>query len=339
MSFANTTGHSEWSVNSGKTYISTDNFAGAFYTYTVTTDSNLATIGTLTTVATAVGDLTSSRFGRGHHLVLNGRKLTPGANPMNAITRNTTQANNPFIYGSTPGSTTVALSPSGASATSQSSSSNPPTFAPKFMVGVADVQTGLNGFIDPTNVLFALYDKNRPVSDYLVDMSAGLTAANAREVVSSGQSDRVNTTSVALGSVAFNSGSISIGNASSGSITLSSVTGNNTFTTTINSSIVTPTSIIMLTPINNSLRTTQTYTKVVVLDNNNSQPNYYLTFPVPVTASYCVGTVTTGSFQIVIDLTSVTGFNVAGAPGYNGSGGLTGTTGAITPAFNFLIVN
>jgi hypothetical protein len=116
---------------------------------------------------------------------------------------------------------------------------------------------------------------------------------------------------------------------------LSNATGTYYFT----SSIVTPTSIIMLTPVGNSLKTIQTYTKVVVLDNGGGQPNYYLTFPVPVTASYDVNNVATGSFRIDVDVSSVTGFNVAGAGGYNGSGGSTGTTASITPIFNFLIVN
>jgi hypothetical protein len=244
MSFANTTAHSEWSANSGKTYISTENFSGAFYTYTVATDSNLATIGTLTTVANA-GNASSILFGRGHHLVLNGRKLTPGANPMNAITRNTTSTNNPFVFGSTPGQTTVTLSPSGASATTQTSASS--TYAPKFMVGVMDVQTGLNGFIDPTNVIFALYDKNRPVSDYLVDMSAGLTAANARDLVSSGQSDRVNTTGIVLPSTG-NGGTVNAGNASAGVANMDSANNGGESSLNVDSSIVTPSSIVMLTP-------------------------------------------------------------------------------------------
>jgi hypothetical protein len=304
MSFANTTGHSEWSVNSGKTYISTDNFAGAFYTYTVTTDSNLATIGTLTTVATAVGDLTSSRFGRGHHLVLNGRKLTPGANPMNAITVAVTSStnsaalttNNPFVFGSRPGGATVALSPSGASATAQTSSSS--TYAPKFLVGVMDVQTGLKGFIDPTNVLFALYDKNRPVSDYLVDMAAGLTAANAREMVSSGQSDRVNTTSVALGSVSY-AATPSIGGASSGSVTITNLNNNGTYNLVISSSIVTPNSIVILTPTSNM--------SIAVNGGNTALVTYYVT-------------ANQGSFTITV---------------YN----TVGTNLFANPAFNFLIVN
>jgi len=308
MSFANTTAHSEWSVNSGKTYISTENFAGAFYTYTVTTDSNLATIGTLTTVATAVGDLTSTRFGRGHHLVLNGRKLTPGVNPMNAITVAVTSSiistaatgNNPFVFGSRPGGATVALSPSGVSANTQTSSSSPPSYAPKFMVGVMDIQTGLNGFIDPTNVLFALYDKNRPVSDYLVDMAAGLTAANARELVSSGQSDRLNTTAVALGNTAYNA-TPNIGGASSGSVTMTGTTGNNNFTYSlvISCSIVKPTSIVILTPTSNFYS----------VENGG----YYTA------TSYWV-TVAQGSFTINIRV-----YSSANLP--------------TEPAFNFLIIN
>jgi hypothetical protein len=162
---------------------------------------------------------------------------------MNAITRNTTATNNPFVYGSTPGQVTVPLSPSGASATTLTGSS----FAPKFMVGVMDVQTGLNGFIDPTNVIFALYDKNRPVSDYLVDMSAGLTAANARDLVSSGQSDRVNTTGIVLPSTG-NGGTVNAGNASAGVANMDSANNGGESSLNVDSSIVTPSSIVMLTP-------------------------------------------------------------------------------------------
>jgi hypothetical protein len=359
MSFANTTGHSEWSVNSGKTYITTGNFAGAFYTYTVTTDSALATIGTLTTVATA-GNASSSLFGRGHHLVLNGRKLTPGANPMNAITGAATATNNPFVFGSSPGAATVVLSPSGLSANTQSGPSGS-RFAPKFLVGVADIQTGLNGFIDPTNVLFALYDKNRPVSDYLVDMSAGLTAANARVTVSSGQSDRINTTSVVLANIANNNagagmvtdltnvgGNIGpLGGASSGKVTMQAL-GSGTGTYYFSSSIVTPNTIINLTPLFD-LKVTQTVnipsvnvpalglnSSAVNVNGNDSRGdsiNINSSTPVisgtaqtaaqnitiPLTVGYHITNVDTGSFRIVVDT--------------------DGANTSVTPSFYFLIIN
>jgi hypothetical protein len=168
---------------------------------------------------------------------------------MNAITRNTTPANNPFIYGSTPGQVTVPLSPSGVSAATLTGSS----FAPKFMVGVMDIQTGLNGFIDPTNVVFALYDKNRPVADYLIDMAAGLTAANARELVSSGQSDRLNTTSIVLPT----GGPYAAGGASSGTAVLTAAAGG-LVSQIVTSSIVTPSSIIILTPVSGVTGSTAT---------------------------------------------------------------------------------
>ena len=241
MSFANTTGHSEWSANSGKTYVTTGNFSGVFYTYTVSTNASLQRVGALTTVATAA-NASTTLFAGGHHLVLNGRKLTPGVNPMTSITGNTTSTNNPYVFGSTPGQPTVVLSPSGAGANTQTSSTS--TYAPKFMVGVADIQTGLNGFIDPTNVIFALYDKNRPVTDYLVDMAAGLSEANARVTVSSGQSDRIN----AKSSVVATGATYAVGGSTCGTIVLPAATAG-AVSQAVTSSIVNPNSIILLTPV------------------------------------------------------------------------------------------
>lgn len=248
MSFANTTAHSEWSANSGKTYVTTGNFAGAFYTYTASTNASLQTVGALTTVATAANGSTSL-FGGGHHLVLNGRKLTPGVNPMNSITGNTTTGltYNPFVYGSTPGAATVTLSPSGAGANTTTSVANS-TFAPKFMVGVADIQTGLNGFIDPTNVLFAQYDKNRPVTDYLADVATGLSVANASVTVSSGQSDRINAKSIVVATAAAGSATYAVGGSSTGTVVLPPAVAG-VIEQAVTSSIVTPNSIIILTPV------------------------------------------------------------------------------------------
>jgi hypothetical protein len=121
------------------------------------------------------------------------------------------------------------------------------------MVGVMDIQTGLNGFIDPTNVVFALYDKNRPVADYLIDMAAGLTAANARELVSSGQSDRLNTTSIVLPT----GGPYAAGGASSGTAVLTAAAGG-LVSQIVTSSIVTPSSIIILTPVSGVTGSTAT---------------------------------------------------------------------------------
>jgi len=303
MSFANTTSKSEWSVNPEKAYISTDNFAGAFYTYTVSTSGSQETIGTLTTVATSANAnvaSASSLFARGHHLLLNGRKLIPGVNPMNAITRSATSTNNPFISGSSPGATTVTLSPSGASATTTTSASS--TFAPKFMVGVMDIQTGLNGFIDPTNALFVLYDKNRPVSHYLTDMAAGLTAANARALVNSGQNASSKGTSIAIGPLPTGTGNAAtpLGAATFGSITMttfqpSGTTGTTNSTYTFTSTAITSTTVVILT-LTASLKT----------PINNSTTQFYVI-------------VAPGQFTITIEN--------------------SGTAQNITPGFNFLILN
>ena len=336
MSFANTTAHSEWSVNSGKTYVTTGNFSSAFFTYTTSQNASRETIGELTTVATAANGSTSL-FGRNHHLVLNGRKLTPGVNPMNSITGNTTTGltYNPFVYGSTPGAATVTLSPSGAGANTTTSVANS-TFAPKFMVGVADIQTGLNGFIDPTNPLFALYDKNRPVADYLVDMATGLSVANASVTVSSGQTDRINTESVVLANIANNNTGTAtvtnllsvganigpLGGSSCGKVTMQAI-GSGTGTYYFSSSIITPNSIINLTPLFD-LKGTQTVsllgsslTVTGGAGGTVSVPPQDIT--VPLTIAYYVTNVAVGSFQIVID-----------------TAGLVGT---VTPSFNFLIIN
>lgn len=320
MSFANTTAHSEWSANSGKTYVSTGNFGGAFYTYTASTNASLQTVGALTTVATAANGSTSL-FGGGHHLVLNGRKLTPGVNPMNSITGNTTTGltYNPFVYGSTPGAATVTLSPSGAGANTNTSVTNS-TFAPKFMVGVADIQTGLNGFIDPTNVLFALYDKNRPVTDYLVDMATGLSEANARVTVSSGQSDRINAKSIVVGGT-----TPSIGGSSTGQIRIFGTT--TTPSLVVSSSIVTPSSIILLTPTNVSPTVTVVAsiligtTTLTVTSVTTGTILLGMTLPLAFTSN------TVNALQILSQLTGTTGgvgtYLVSIAATAAGSGNLT----------------
>lgn len=234
--FANTTSRSEWAVNAGKAYISTDVFNNEFYTYTVTQNSSFQTIGTLTLVSSS-----ATACPGGRQLVLNGRKLTPGANPMNFITGAATIGNNPFVYGSSFGQSLVALT-----ATGNSASTGGGPFVPRFMLGVADVVSGLNGFIDPTNVLFAQYDKNRPVTDYIVDMTTGMSVDNAVRLSASGQSDRVNTKSSLMASPAS---TVNIGGSSAGQLLLPSVISGATSQITVTSSIITPatTPVILLT--------------------------------------------------------------------------------------------
>jgi hypothetical protein len=226
--FANTTSRSEWAVNAGKAYISTDAFNNEFYTYTVSTNSSFQKIGTLTLVSSL-----ATACPGGRQLVLNGRKLTPGANPMNFITGASSIGNNPFVYGSSFGQSLVALTATGP-------------FMPRFMVGVADVVSGLNGFIDPTNVLFAQYDKNRPVTDYIVDMNTGISVDTAVRLSGSGQSDRINTKS-SLMTVAAST--VNVGASSAGQLLLPSAATGATSQITVTSSVITPatTPVILLT--------------------------------------------------------------------------------------------
>jgi hypothetical protein len=51
--------------------------------------------------------------------------------------------------------------------------------AKKFMLGVYDPVSMLNGYIDTTSPTFAVYDKNRPASDYLLNATAATSEATA----------------------------------------------------------------------------------------------------------------------------------------------------------------
>ena len=312
MSIRASTTRSEWSANAGKSYVTTGNFSGAFYTYTTSLDSSYQPSGTLTTVATpANATAPTTPFATGHQLVLTGRKLTPGVNPMNFITGNSTATNNPYVSGSTPGQALVSLSPSGVGATTATTTSSPPAYAPKFMVSVTDVHTGLNGFIDPSNPLFVLYDSNRPISDYLSDMATGLTNEKAEASMPSGQGalggggGAQASSPIVLGPLALNS-TTPIGDATSGSVTMTPFKGISaphgvTATYTFTSSSIKSTSIVILTPISN-----------MVVVSLNLLVGYFVT-------------VTTGQFTISINGSGVTTF-----------GGPDDNTNA---AFNFLILN
>jgi len=213
MSFANTTANSEWSVNSGKAYISTGPFKTAFYSYNAAQNASLVTVGTLSLITNTDLQCPSGRI-----LALNGRKLTPGVNPINFITA---------TFGASPTATT-----------------------PRLYLGVADLVTGLNGFIDPTNVLFAPYDKNRPVGDYLVDMAAGLTTNQALSQNDSGSSANILTRSAGVlpptGTVA-NGGTVAALSSACGTVNMASVAGAATGTVLVTGTLITPTSIILLT--------------------------------------------------------------------------------------------
>ena len=210
---ATTTAHSEGAANSGKAYVSTAPFSLAFFTYSVAMDSSFVKRGTLT-VVNQTNSATTCPAGR--VLALNGRKLTPGVNPMD------------FIVTPTPTSTAVATTP-------------------KFYIGVTDLVSGLSGFIDPTNSLFASYDKNRPVTDYLTDMSStglGLTVGQAS--LGSGQGAKLNTVAYSFTQGSSTATGVNVGIATAGKITMqSAVTTEVSFTVTAAS--VTTNSIVMLT--------------------------------------------------------------------------------------------
>jgi hypothetical protein len=211
MSFANTTAHSEWSANSGKAYVATGPFQTAFYSYTASQNASLQTIGTLTLITNDATKCPSGRI-----LALNGRKLTPGANPMNLIT-------------ATPGSATLT------------------TATPRLYLGVADLVSGVSGFIDPNSVLFAPYDKNRPVGDYLVDVSAGLTTTQALAQIHSGASANILTKSAGL--LDASAGTAAASSSACGTVSMPSLSGNGvTVTATVTCTLVNATSIILLTP-------------------------------------------------------------------------------------------
>ena len=215
--FANTNSRSEWAANSGKAYVATGPYQTALYSYTVSRNSSLQMVGTLTLLT---NDATKCPAGR--ILALNGRKLTPGANPMNLIT-------------ATPGSSTLT------------------TATPKLYLGVADLVSGVSGFIDPNSVLFAPYDKNRPVSDYLVDMSAGLTSTQALSQNDSGSSANILTKSAgtlpATGGPVANAGTVDAGSSACGTVSMASIatTGTATGTAVVTCTLVNATSIILLT--------------------------------------------------------------------------------------------
>jgi hypothetical protein len=79
----------------------------------------------------------------GRVLHANGKKLIPDVNVMNSFT---------------------------AGATVQTK---------RFMLGVYDPESMLNGFIDSTSATFAVYDKNRPASDYLLHSTENTAEATA----------------------------------------------------------------------------------------------------------------------------------------------------------------
>ena len=127
-------------------YISTAPYGDNIFTYTTSVNSSFVTIGqiqsllNLGTVTAGVGGTAPA----GRILRTNGRKLFPGANPCSSII--------------TTGGGTVSV-----------------TQIRSQMVGVIDVVSGLSGFIDPNDSLFAIYNVDKAI-DYPND---GGTPGNA----------------------------------------------------------------------------------------------------------------------------------------------------------------
>jgi hypothetical protein len=120
-------------ISSKGAYVSTANFASEIYSYTVSLNTNLATVGTLANI-TKLPDNVTLLVGNSYAcpasriLHVTGKKLLPGRDP---ITVNTTS----------------------------------PATTATFFVGVLDPITGLNGFIDPTSKTFARYTNDAIVVD------------------------------------------------------------------------------------------------------------------------------------------------------------------------------
>ena len=109
---------------------------------------------------------------------------------------------------------------------------------PRLYLGVADLVSGVSGFIDPNSVLFAPYDKNRPVGDYLVDVAAGLTTTQALAQIHSGSSANILTKSAgvlpATGTVA-NAATVAASSSACGTVNMANVltTATGTFTISV----------------------------------------------------------------------------------------------------------
>lgn len=123
---SNTTSHSEWSTAPDKSFITTKAFNTEFYQYSISRNVRPPFVTTGVLVLHSSASASSCPGGRVLHA--NGKKLTPDVNVMNSFT--------------TPAGSTIQ--------------------SKRFMLGVYDPETMLNGFIDPTSATFAVYDKNRP---------------------------------------------------------------------------------------------------------------------------------------------------------------------------------
>jgi len=121
---------------SARSYVATAAFHLNFFKYTTSRDAAFQIKGDLS----AVPGATSGNCPAGRLLRENGKKLFPGAHPVDTV------------------------------------NGSPVTFPPTVMVGVFDNQSGLSGFIDPNAPMFAVYSTDHP--NYLkdsVDPVGGLT--------------------------------------------------------------------------------------------------------------------------------------------------------------------
>jgi hypothetical protein len=149
-------GINRYDQNRHMNYITTAAFGDSIFVYTTsqnpTTLVRSGALRSLLSVGTAAGATGYNTLGGssptapgGRILRVNGRKLFPGANPCSTIT----------------------VSSGGTSGTSSSS-----TVSQLYsqMVGVIDIVTGLSGFIDPNDSMFAIYNVDKAI-DYPNDGS------------------------------------------------------------------------------------------------------------------------------------------------------------------------
>lgn len=211
---SNTTSHSEWSTAPDKSFVSTKAFNLEFYQYSVSRSDRppYTTTGVLVLHSSA----TAKQCPAGRVLHANGKKLIPDVNVMNS-----------FTFGAT-------------------------IQAKKFMLGVYDPESMLNGFIDPTSATFAVYDKNRPASDYLL-YATGNTAEATALLGLGGQGSRL-PAKVLIGNP---STEVAAGDSSVGKFTAlytgSPIVGASGLLATVATTSVTANSIILLTTNNGNI--------------------------------------------------------------------------------------
>jgi hypothetical protein len=204
---ANTTAHSQWSTAPDKSFITTQPFHTELYSYSVSRSDRppYTTTGVLVLNKSA----TPGQCPAGRVLHANGKRLIPDVNVMNSFT--------------VPTANTIQEK--------------------KFMLGVYDPVSMLNGYIDPTSATFAVYDKNRPASDYLLN-ATGATSEALSLLGLGGQGSRL-PAKILIG----NPGTVVAAGASSVGSFSAAININNVSSTEllVSTTSVTPNSIILLT--------------------------------------------------------------------------------------------